>query len=1284
MTHLNDRHRVPPLRTASTTANMDSCEIPPDHHTLLIQSRLENSVHTSGAYNLYPPSTPPFTTLQHENLQPFAERQETTAIRVEERPHAMDLRIDTISPEQLAFSAIRFLPVPLLLVNSIKTVVVANEAMRRLLGLAEDYPILHQSSCPVTDVLQGKSLAQLGIDILSHNNHDKLSWDCFLDGLKTETQPTCALNSSASGFESLQDGTSSTGSEPRIDALNPTVDVIIAPKDTGLEMAFKSCRTKYRTTATVTVTTWEIEKGFQTHHMLTFGNIKREPHHIADSLPTISHSSFKSSHEKALTIPNLVLESPRAHNFDRCLSPPVPSPAVSVCSEGLESNTPSPLQKVAIIKDALLDNSEMPILAMWKDGSAPVCNRSARELFGPSCCVNSAGGYDLLPSSDVWNEDFTRKLDPSEFPTAVLLQDQKPFSGQRIGLHHNATGEKVVYDVLGEILKDNEAGIIGGVITCRDVTYMAQEITNIKKTEEERFKLICDTMPQMVWTATPDGMHDFFNKRWYDFTSLSPEESFGLGWQLPFHPDDMGATITAWKHSLATGDPYATEYRCLNGDGEWVWMLGRALPLKDKNGNILKWFGTCTDVHETMKAKLDAKQSRKQLLSVLTDAQTTIFSVNRDRKITMLEGALIRREVGDGLCINEARNYIGRDVDEVFHELGLSVEKEMTPAFLRPVDDILSGRKRSDTVREHEIDQHFYKTRFMPIIGTNPESIDFTHTMVEGAIGVIMNVTELKEREQAVEVHVREKRQYMAKEAAAKEASRLKSQFLANMSHEIRTPITGVIGMTELLLDSNLDDEQLEYAENIRRSAAALLSIINDILDFSKIESGRLDVDEVQFSLSLIVKDVTKMLSFTAQKKGLELSSVVAPDIDDDLELLGDPGRVRQVLTNLLTNGIKFTRTGFVRLSVSKQRETDETIEIKFVVEDSGIGIPPEVQERLFQPFSQGDPSTGRKFGGSGLGLTISKNLLGLMKGDIELSSSVGNGTAVSFWIPFAKPKSAIDSSSMDPLSLPRRLQNEMSIACNSNHTSPSSSTDNLHSRQPSRNYVLSSAIDHEREDMSMMERSSIFVLVVEDNAINQQIALKKIRKLGFQANAVWNGQEALDYVKGSLDQKHRKPDIILMDVQMPVIDGYKCTHILRHDATYKDIARDVPIVAMTASAIQGDHEKCTKAGMDDYLSKPVNSSTLERMLVRWGKNRRKGLLSPTLSMSLSDRSESPFHESEPDSQSEARRFDFDHMKRSDTSAENLEFGKEIFNALLTPKATDPSETGQDHHPFSF
>lgn len=235
--------------------------------------------------------------------------------------------------------------------------------------------------------------------------------------------------------------------------------------------------------------------------------------------------------------------------------------------------------------------------------------------------------------------------------------------------------------------------------------------------------------------------------------------------------------------------------------------------------------------------------------------------------------------------------------------------------------------------------------------------------------------------------------------------------------------------MSELLLDSSLDEEQRDCAENIQRSANGLLTVINDILDFSKVESGRLDIEEVQFSLSIVIRDVNKMLSFAAERKNLIFESDIEPVIGQHMRVMGDPGRLRQILTNLLTNSIKFTSQGSVTLSVHVKRETADTVDINFVITDTGIGIEEEVRKKLFKPFSQADSSTARRYGGTGLGLTICKSLVELMRGGIKLESSLGLGTRASFWIPFKKAESFPDTSSLVQLDdIPHRLQSELSI----------------------------------------------------------------------------------------------------------------------------------------------------------------------------------------------------------------------------------------------------------------
>ena len=695
--------------------------------------------------------------------------------------------------------------------------------------------------------------------------------------------------------------------------------------------------------------------------------------------------------------------------------PPLGAPPK--CQKPEEATTE--FQKVTMMKDAILDIMKIPVLTMWRDESLTFPNTAARRLMAVAADATSDDGYDFLSRFKAYTPDFDRQLAPDENPLVRLVRAQKSFSNVKLGMIGPTSGKRLTYDVMGEAIFDEKSGeFLAGLIAMKDVTAYTNQLAAQSEENEQQFQLICDTMPQMLWTTKPDGYHDYFSQRWYDYTGLTPKESFGLGWKHPFHPDDMTEAVKRWQRSLATGEEYATEYRCKSKEGEWRWMLGRALPLRDhKTGKITKWFGSCTDIHEAVEARQESKRVREQLLGVLKHAEISMWTLDRHKILTFAEG----HSMWEGETSEFP--FLGRPLFDVFDNFA---DAKYFTGYRDAVERILGGQSKGELL-EHSIASRgrWYRSRLLPILGKKSHGGTIDEKFVDGLIGISMDVTEVKFKE-------KENVRLLANEAAAKEASRLKSSFLANMSHEIRTPIAGIIGMSELMMDTTLDEEQSEFAQNIQRSANGLLTVINDILDFSKVESGRLDVEEVQFSLSVVIQDVSKILSFTAERKNLRFKSHIRLGPDEDLVLLGDPGRVRQILTNLLTNSIKFTSEGYVKLSATISKETDEVVWVQFMVEDSGIGIEEEVKKKLFKPFSQADSSTARRFGGTGLGLTICKNLVDLMHGTISLDSILGTGTTAKFSIPFNKPQfQSAGSPLIGSSAVPDRLQGELSLSCN-------------------------------------------------------------------------------------------------------------------------------------------------------------------------------------------------------------------------------------------------------------
>ena len=554
-----------------------------------------------------------------------------------------------------------------------------------------------------------------------------------------------------------------------------------------------------------------------------------------------------------------------------------------------------------------------------------------------------------------------------------------------------------------------------------------------------------------------------------------------------------------------------------------------------------------------------------------------------------------------------------------------------------------------------------------------------------GAIAVLTDLTERKQMEKALA---------QARDQAV-EASRLKSEFLATMSHEIRTPMNSIIGMAEMLLDTPMNNQQREFAAIISNSAQSLLTIINDILDFSKIEAGKLVLDNIDFEPLFVVEGAAELLATKAREKRLALMTYVAPGIPRWLR--GDPGRLRQILLNLTGNAVKFTEQGEVVVRADLQALGDDAI-IRFAVSDTGIGLSPMARQRLFQPFTQADGSTTRRYGGTGLGLTISKHLVELMDGEISVESEEGRGTT--FWFTARFQRSTLTAAPkrdlhglrvlvVDDLKSHREIVHHYIASWGMRDGSASSGKEALEilraaaaandlydlavvdlmmpdmdgfglahliKQDPtlaSTRLILLTAFDARGRGEEALragfsayltkpvKQSHLFdaianvmavehpplpqpppapeikegrpivepqppaapappvapgkqILLAEDNPINQKVAILQLQKLGYTAQAVTNGREVIEVLARAADQYA----LVLMDCQMPEMDGFAATRVIRK--TELTSGRHIPIIAMTADALEGDRDRCIAAGMDDYLSKPVNLDNLRKVLEQW------------------------------------------------------------------------------------
>jgi two-component system, sensor histidine kinase and response regulator len=843
--------------------------------------------------------------------------------------------------------------------------------------------------------------------------------------------------------------------------------------------------------------------------------------------------------------------------------------------------------------------------------------------------------------------------------------------------------------VIGHLFKFLAFWMIYQAIVKNLLTDPFSILAKTSEENQERFELAVAGSGDGFWEYDSQKETNWFSPRFTEMLGYQEGEFVNAKgrWKSLLHPDDRNSAVQAFKEHLTRDVDYDIEYRMETKEGEYRWFQSRAKSLRDAQGFALRTSGSISDITQRKLADAQVVAREEHFRNLVETVPATVYESRFDSDWTML---FISDEV-EALSGYPSSDFINNRV-RTFTSL-------IHPQDLLLVTDIIHNavEKRISYTVDYRLFDSNGEIRFVHEQGIVKFGLGGEHPTL---VGAILDVSKQKKLEDSMRTQLAElddaqlamlnmMEDLDEEKFKAEEASIAKSDFLANMSHEIRTPMNAIIGMSYLALQTELNNKQRNYIGKVNRSAEALLGIINDILDFSKIEAGKLDMEAVDFHLEDVLDNLSNLVGLKAEEKGLEFLYDTPPGLPT--ALVGDPLRLGQILVNLGNNAVKFTDSGEIIIAIKIKEEGDGAALLQFAVKDTGIGMTQEQQGKLFQSFSQADSSTSRKYGGTGLGLTISKRLTEMMDGEIWIESKPGIGSSFMFTARLGvqdnpKPRMIVkreeltglrvlvvdDNTSaseilstmavsfgmevvvvndgnsalkqiadandkdiafdvvlmdwqmpgMDGVTCMQLIQKQTQTAppavimvtafgrdeamhsatksgvviksILAKPVTPSSLLDAI-GEVLGRGIVRGDGVDRgKKENVAAIKAlGGAYVLLVEDNEINQELALELLANGGITAKTAINGQIALDIINSG-----EVFDGVLMDVQMPVMDGYTACCKIREQVKFKDL----PIIAMTANVMAGDLEKAANAGMNDHIGKPINVYEMFNTMAKWIK----------------------------------------------------------------------------------